>query len=353
MSAKFVAKRATILFFAPVLSKGSGLLLATVVLAIVYPTTALLLALAFFMVNGAAIANIYLIDLRRQYARSTERSRTHHLIANSIFLFFRPLINVVIFSTLLAGVFLLIINLNIAVETVIIIVELAGLAALFFWLPPQDKSESGSGREGPGSKGSWQANRMYEDFARKWRSEAEEVPATCILHSSIISTPFGGRRASDLKIGMPIVSWNAVDKVFEVDHIVRVMDFGPTGVVELTLSDRNKLCVTETHAVLCAGRWITARRVSVGDSLGVMNQNGLLETRTVEARRTAKAKKVLSFGTENNHTLVVDGVITHNMTYFRELRTTIMRRGEFRQHDWIIGGRSKRRSGLASRDMES
>ncbi|MCB1611883.1 MAG: hypothetical protein KDI60_09030 [Xanthomonadales bacterium] len=343
MNVTFVAKRATNLFFAPFLSRGYGILLAALMLFLTYPrffvSAALVVLLAFGMVNGAAFVSLVLGELRTQNARTAELNRTRALFENSLFLFFRPLLGVVALSTLLAGVFLLLLSLKVAWwDSALLTFAIVAWPLLLFQLVARRGSDGRVDHQQDGLRRSERGHGAHRGFYEKWVSEAEQAPATCMIDTSTVMTPSGECKASELESGSSVISWNSVDRALETDRVVRVKRFTGKDVVLLSLSSRTTLCVTETHTVLSAGKWTTVRRLSVGDVLWFVADSGKVEGREVLSRQVVKSREVLSVETEKNDTLIVDGVISHNMTYFRGLRTAVKSLGEFRPREWFVGG---------------
>jgi len=140
-------------------------------------------------------------------------------------------------------------------------------------------------------------------------------PGMCSLHSnSLISTPFGNKKISDLKIGDPVFSYNEKLKKIETKTIENVISLPISADNNryFYIYYQNKIIkATENHRFYVDGSYLRADELSLGDNL----------LGTDLKRHPIKKIKIVNNTTDtvwdltvqDNHNFFVEGVLTHNM----------------------------------------
>jgi hypothetical protein len=145
-------------------------------------------------------------------------------------------------------------------------------------------------------------------------------PNACFPGDTPIMTPSGEKRIDALKRGDVVLSWNEARGVMVPRRIKRVDAHNPTLPVNVRLDSGTELRVTGNHTVLSNRGWKRIDALKSGDALHTV-ANGSAK---IVAVTPAKVKeKVFNLITEGEHNFIAGGVIAHNFTTLRRLRTAL------------------------------
>lgn len=140
-------------------------------------------------------------------------------------------------------------------------------------------------------------------------------PGSCSLHpDSLIFTPFGNKKISDLHIGDPIFSYNENRKKIEIKTIENVISH-PISINNnryFYIYYQNKIIkATENHRFYVNGSYLRADQLSIGDKLLGLD----LKPHPIKKIKIIKnaTDTVWDLTVEDNHNFFVEGILTHNM----------------------------------------
>jgi hypothetical protein len=162
-----------------------------------------------------------------------------------------------------------------------------------------------------------EAYRQGVDNARNYGSGGS---GSCFPGDTSIMTPKGEQRIDALKRGDFVLSWNEARSEMVPRRIKRVEVHASTLPVNVRLDSGTELRVTGNHTVLSNRGWKRVDALKSGDALHTV-ANGSAK---IVAVTTAKVKEnVFNLITEGEHTFIAGGVIAHNFTTLRRLRTAL------------------------------
>tara|TARA_B100002003_G_scaffold78288_1_gene73241 strand:- start:392 stop:1141 length:750 start_codon:yes stop_codon:yes gene_type:complete len=145
----------------------------------------------------------------------------------------------------------------------------------------------------------------------------------CFPATARVLTPTGTSRIADIKRGDMVVSYRP-DGTSTIRPVTRKLKHGNSSIFRVALDDGTNLRVTSNHTVLTSRGWLRINKLIKGDHLvqtdGIVSVVGVLLEQIPEP--------VYNIYTAGEHTFVVDGVVVHNFTILRMLRTWI--------HQWFI-----------------
>ena len=137
------------------------------------------------------------------------------------------------------------------------------------------------------------------------------VAASCFPASAKVLTPRGYRPIASLQEGDSVVSGK-----MRVETVTKKLSYGASEVFCVMLEGRSApVRTTRHHTFLTKRGWLRADRMRVGDEMIGPNA-GRVTGFAVQA-----AEPVYNLHTTGDHTFVVEGVVAHNFTEFRGLRT--------------------------------
>jgi len=140
---------------------------------------------------------------------------------------------------------------------------------------------------------------------------APAAKAACFPASAKVLTPRGYRSIASLNVGDSVISGK-----MRVETVTKKLTHSPAEVLCVFIEGRaNPLRTTHHHTLLTKRGWLRADQMRVGDELVGPNA-GRVARFGVQA-----AEPVYNLHTTGDHTFVVEGVVAHNFTEFRGLRT--------------------------------
>jgi|GEM_PF-4686035 len=141
----------------------------------------------------------------------------------------------------------------------------------------------------------------------------------CFPISTRFLTPYGFKALADLDRGDEVLSV-APDGGLVTERVSRRVSYGSSPILRLEC-DGKVLRTTGHHSLRTALGWLRAEQLKEGDSLVCVNENGEQELKRVLAIQAETAEPVFNLHTTGPHTAIAEGVLTHNFTNFRLLRT--------------------------------
>ena len=167
----------------------------------------------------------------------------------------------------------------------------------------------------------------------------------CFPAAARVLTATGYRPISDIEPGDLVVSY-APDGGTTLRPVTRKLVHGSCTIQRVVLTDGAPLRATANHKVLTARGWLQVKDLRPGDEL--VRVEGRSTVGEVEAEATPEP--VYNLYTAGEHTFVVEGVVVHNFTHLRVLRTWM--------HRWWVdpraaAGLGRARRGHHRRDLTS
>lgn len=138
----------------------------------------------------------------------------------------------------------------------------------------------------------------------------------CFPADALVLTPSGNVRIASLKVGDLVVSMTDSGRTAH-RRITKVLSHADHKITAIKLVDGAVLRVTSNHTVLCNGRWLTVRDIKEGDTVETVGGAAVVSAIVPQLAQ----EPVYNLHTEAEHNFIVDGVVVHNFTSFRLLRT--------------------------------
>jgi hypothetical protein len=145
--------------------------------------------------------------------------------------------------------------------------------------------------------------------------------AGCFPAAALVATPAGHVSISRLVPGDEVMSW--VDGEYRVARVSAVLAHGSARVSRVRFAaGLGVLDTTGAHTVLTSRGWARVSRLAPGDEL--IAPNGMRRAvASIEA--TTDLVTVYNLHTTGPHNFIVDGVVAHNFTTLRRMRTAFHR----------------------------
>ncbi len=144
----------------------------------------------------------------------------------------------------------------------------------------------------------------------------EASSSGCFPAGAQVLTSAGYRAIVEIEPGDLVVSYRS-DGMATLRPVTRKLAHEKCVVQRVLLEDGVPLRVTENHSVLTSRGWLQVKALQAGDQL--VRQQGTSFVLEVLTERIPEP--VYNLYTAGEHTFVVDGVVVHNFTFARGLRT--------------------------------
>ena len=141
---------------------------------------------------------------------------------------------------------------------------------------------------------------------------------SCFPASAKVSTPTGIKQISNLNPGDMVLSYKS-DGSTTTRPITRKLVHGDSQICSVHLNDGTKMKATSNHTVLTSRGWLSINNLKQGDR--IIQLDG--EIGVVKISNEQTLEPVYNLYTAGEHTFIVDGVVVHNFTILRTLRTLI------------------------------
>jgi hypothetical protein len=143
----------------------------------------------------------------------------------------------------------------------------------------------------------------------------------CFPSDARVLTPQGYRRVIDVVAGDLVIGYGE-DGTLRTETVTRQLDHSATDILSIRFLDgKQPLRTTINHTLLTDRGWLRADKLKDGDCLSCVSGNRRMETRVVGSLVMEPAERVFNLHTTGAHNFVVEGVIAHNFTVLRTLRT--------------------------------
>lgn len=143
-------------------------------------------------------------------------------------------------------------------------------------------------------------------------------PQKCFPASAQVLTPNGQCSIADLEIGDMIVSYKS-NGTSILRPITRKLKHGKEFISCVRLSDGKEIRATSNHTILSNRGWLRINQLLKGDHLIQIDGTKCVEEVVIEPI----SKPVYNIYSAGEHNFIVDGVVVHNFTTLRLVRTLI------------------------------
>ncbi len=152
------------------------------------------------------------------------------------------------------------------------------------------------------------------------QARAASGGSSCFPARALVETPGGPRAIATLRPGDQVWSWSTERHCRVVARVTDRKEHPPQELWQLEFGDGGApLLTTGNHTLLTCVGWQRADRIRPGDRLPC--SSGELGRLVVRSAATDRSEPVFNLHTTGPHTFVVDGVVAHNFTVLRGLRT--------------------------------
>lgn len=147
----------------------------------------------------------------------------------------------------------------------------------------------------------------------------------CFPADTPILTPSGYRPIIDLQRGDRVISVTSSFSRVE-ERVMRKLAYAPSEVLSLGLEGRClPVRTTARHTFLTSKGWRQAGLVRPGDEIVAVDPRGGFVDAVVVSTCRQLAEPVFNLHTSGPHSFIADGLVAHNFTHLRQIRTQIHR----------------------------
>ena len=141
----------------------------------------------------------------------------------------------------------------------------------------------------------------------------------CFDGNTLIDTPYGQKKLSTLRRGDKIFSYKNNQK--KVEYVTENLTHTPSKVWDFEFSNGKKITVTEEHTILTQRGWKKIGNLVVGESKIVCPNTG--NSFYITHKCKPRIKLVYNLRTTGSHNFIANGVVAHNFTFARKLRSAL------------------------------
>lgn len=185
--------------------------------------------------------------------------------------------------------------------------------------------EKWQGEQGNKSAKSTPAGKAgYEKYeAEQKRKQVQSGNKGCFPSYALVLTCVGWKPISNVNAGDLVLSYDGAKKKIEVSTVLMRRDHNPQRLWKLNFEDAgNQVITTCFHSFLTERGWVKTKDLVPGDKLESTVNMSHQDHRVVRSiEETQERAPVHNLITSGSHTFIVEGVIAHNFTLFRSLRT--------------------------------
>ena len=149
----------------------------------------------------------------------------------------------------------------------------------------------------------------------------------CFPSSVHVLTPSGWQSLAAIREGDAIRSVCPGTGILMDCHVLRKLQFPPSSTLDVFGEGESLLFrATKSHSVLTGRGWRTVAQLVPGDVLACAVHGTIEHVKITGIRAADNLESVVNLHTSNLHNFVVEGgVIAHNFTFLRALRTVMHR----------------------------
>ena len=154
---------------------------------------------------------------------------------------------------------------------------------------------------------------------QQWRDQQEAT--SCFPTTTRILTPTGHREIGDIEPGDTVLSTNASGQLVRAT-VTAKKSYGASPITRIILDGESRdLRTTAHHSFKTDSGWKRASQLQAGDTLLRVDDSGNSQLVRIKAITTEAPEPVFNLYTTGPHNFIAEGVLAHNFTELRWLRT--------------------------------
>ncbi len=158
----------------------------------------------------------------------------------------------------------------------------------------------------------------------EYRKRAEK--AGCFPAEARVWTPEGLRPIAEFVPGDRVLSYDPTTQTLKGEVVTARKRHGEGMLQQITLADGSTVCTTPSHSFLTRSGWRVARRLCPADELVHVGRRGTSQTiAIVDNHLQLRSTALYNLHTTGLHSFIVRGLVAHNFTHWRGLRTCLHR----------------------------
>jgi hypothetical protein len=164
-------------------------------------------------------------------------------------------------------------------------------------------------------------NAGYDNTSKQ---KYESGGGGCFPSTALVLTTDGWKQIVSVNPGDLVLSYNSDKQQIEPSTVLLRKNHKPERLWKLDFEDGgDQLITTGSHSFLTERGWLKTKKLKVTDKL--ISTNLFDEKYRVlrSIRETQESAPVYNLITAGSHTFIVNGIVAHNFTVFRSLRTWI------------------------------
>jgi hypothetical protein len=165
--------------------------------------------------------------------------------------------------------------------------------------------------------------RLYAETGKDFVHTGKDSPQTanCFPTATRILTPTGHRKMGDIGPGDTVLSTNASGQIVHAT-VTHKKSYGPSPITRIVLDGESRnLRTTDHHSFKTDSGWKRASQLQPGDTLLRVDDSGESRLVGIHAITTEAPEPVFNLHTTGPHNFIAEGVLAHNFTELRWLRT--------------------------------
>ena len=146
----------------------------------------------------------------------------------------------------------------------------------------------------------------------------------CFPGTTRVLTPYGEIPIERLHVGDEVFSYDTRRRCVVVRRITRKLTHPASRIFELSFTSRRApLLTTGYHTFLTDCGWVKASRLKAGCRILNRASQTKYGSSISKVEATSRIEPVFNLYTEGEHNFIVEGLVAHNFTFVRELRTVL------------------------------
>ena len=144
----------------------------------------------------------------------------------------------------------------------------------------------------------------------------------CFTATTLVQTITGHRPISDIRPGDIILSFDEAHSCLLPRRVTQWIEHQEQEIWEIRTTHQQKtLSTTASHSFLSKCGWKTTKNLRVGDVLYYLQSGKSCQTVIVDIQLTTRVESVYNLYTSTEHNFIVEGLIAHNFSFCRVIRT--------------------------------
>lgn len=169
-------------------------------------------------------------------------------------------------------------------------------------------------------KGNIVVTKVYK-AGRNRRGGNGRDNGSCFPAGTQVLTPTGYREIEAFKPGDLIETLDNGTRTIQT--VTKRLKFSASQLIELGIENDGTLKSTYWHSLSTQRGWVPAGKMRVGDQVHCIRDGKCLKLEVKQITTSKTSCEVFNLVTTGPHTYVVEGIVVHNFTFFRTIRTIL------------------------------